>query len=112
MQQEVNKLIDITTMIGWILSALFGGAGLVGLIMIKPKHDIENRIQRSEEDRARLNKVDGLEAVIETIQEEQTVQCYCILACLKGLAEQGCDGPVHEGIDLMEKHLNKKAHGQ
>lgn len=112
MQQEVNKLIDITTMIGWILSALFGGAGLVGLIMIKPKHDIENHIQRSEEDRARLNKVDGLEAVIETIQEEQTVQCYCILACLKGLAEQGCDGPVHEGIDLMEKHLNKKAHGQ
>ena len=111
-KQEVKKLIDITTMIGWILSALFGGAGLVGLIMLKPKHDIENRIQRSEEDRARLNKVDDIEKIIEAIQKEQTVQCYCILACLKGLAEQGCDGPVHEGIDLMEKHLNKQAHGQ
>lgn len=105
-------MIDIGTAIGWIFSALLGGAGLVGLIMIKPKHDIENRIQRSEDDRKRLDKIDGLEKIIETIQEEQTVQCYCILACLKGLAEQGCNGPVHEGIERMEKHLNKKAHGQ
>ena len=105
-------MIDIGAAIGWIISALLGGAGLVGLIMIKPKHDIENRIQRSEDDRKRLDKIDGLEKIIETIQEEQTVQCYCILACLKGLAEQGCNGPVHEGIERMEKHLNKKAHGQ
>lgn len=105
-------MIDIGTAIGWIFSALLGGAGLVGLIMIKPKHDIENRIQKSEDDRKRLDKIDGLEKIIETIQEEQTVQCYCILACLKGLAEQGCNGPVHEGIERMEKHLNKKAHGQ
>ena len=30
------------------------------------------------------------------------------LACLKGLAEQDCNGPVHDGIDRMEKYLNKK----
>ena len=112
MRLEVNKVIDIGTAIGWIVSALLGGAGLVGLIMIKPKHDIENRIQRSEEDRKRLDRVDEMNKIIESIQEEQTVQCYCILACLKGLAEQGCNGPVHEGIERMEKHLNKKAHGQ
>lgn len=105
-------MIDIGTVIGWIISALLGGAGLVGLIMIKPKHDIENRIQRSEDDRKRLDKVDELDIAFKSIQEEQTVQCYCILACLKGLAEQGCNGPVHEGIERMEKHLNKKAHGQ
>ena len=89
-----------------------GGSGLVGLIMMKPKHDIENRIQRDENDRRRLDKVDEYDEIIASIQEEQTVQCYCILACLKGLAEQGCNGPVHEGIDRMERHLNKKAHGQ
>lgn len=109
---EVNKVIDIGTAIGWIVSALLGGAGLVGLLMIKPKHDIENRIQRSEDDRNRLDKVDELEKIIGSIQEEQTIQCYCILACLKGLAEQGCNGPVHEGIERMEKHLNTKAHRQ
>lgn len=46
------------------------------------------------------------------IQEEQTLMVYGLLACLKGLAEQGCDGPVSEAIDKIEKHINKKAHGQ
>lgn len=44
------------------------------------------------------------------IQEEQTLVVYGLLACLKGLAEQGCDGPVSEAIDKIEKHINKKAH--
>ena len=48
----------------------------------------------------------------EGIQEEQTLVVYGLLACLKGLAEQGCDGPVSEAIDRIEKHINKKAHGQ
>lgn len=46
------------------------------------------------------------------IQEEQTLIVYGLLACLKGLAEQGCDGPVSEAIEKIEKHINKKAHGQ
>ena len=46
------------------------------------------------------------------IQEEQTLVVYGLLACLKGLAEQGCDGPVSEAIDKIEKHINKKAHEQ
>lgn len=45
-------------------------------------------------------------------QEEQTLVIYGLLACLKGLAEQGCDGPVSEAIDKIEKHINKKAHKQ
>lgn len=45
-------------------------------------------------------------------QEEQTLVIYGLLACLKGLAEQGCDGPVSEAIDKIEKHINKKAHEQ
>ena len=47
---------------------------------------------------------------MQAIKEEQTVLCYGVLACLKGLAEQGCDGPVHDAIDHLEKHLNKRAH--
>ena len=105
-------MISISEVIGWILAAFFGGSGLIGLLMIKPKNDIEKHIQRNEDDRKRLDKVDEFEKIITSIQEEQTVQCYCILACLKGLAEQGCNGPVHEGIERMEKHLNNKAHGQ
>lgn len=48
----------------------------------------------------------------QSMQEEQTLVIYGLLACLKGLAEQGCDGPVSEAIDHIEKHINKKAHKQ
>lgn len=48
--------------------------------------------------------------IIKDIQEEQTLLCYGIRACLRGLAEQGCDGPVHDALDKLDKHLNQKAH--
>lgn len=47
----------------------------------------------------------------EGIQEEQTLVVYGLLACLKGLAELGCDGPVSEASSKIEKYINKKAHG-
>lgn len=50
--------------------------------------------------------------LIKDIQEEQTLLCYGIRACLQGLAEQGCDGPVHDALDKLDKHLNQKAHGE
>ena len=47
---------------------------------------------------------------MKTIKEEQTLIVYGVLACLKGLSEQGCNGPVSEAIGKIEKHLNEKAH--
>lgn len=44
------------------------------------------------------------------MKQEQTLLVYGILACLKGLKEQGCNGPVTEAINKIEKHLNQKAH--
>ena len=49
--------------------------------------------------------------IIKNIQEEQTLLTYGVLACLKGLHEQGANGPVTEAIDKIEKHINKRAHG-
>lgn len=49
---------------------------------------------------------------IEALQHEQTLAIYGILAALKGLKEQGCNGPVTEAIDKIEKYLNQKAHGE
>lgn len=43
-------------------------------------------------------------------REERQLMVYGILACLKGLKEQGCNGPVTEAITKIEKHLNQKAH--
>lgn len=50
------------------------------------------------------------EADMTALKGELTVLCYGVLAALKGLSEKGCDGPVHDAIDTLEKHLNKQAH--
>ena len=47
---------------------------------------------------------------IKAMKEEQQLLTYGILACLKGLKEQGCNGPVTAAIDKIEKHLNERAH--
>ena len=47
---------------------------------------------------------------IQAIKEEQTILTQGVLACLKGLQEQGCDGPVTIAIKQLENHINKQAH--
>ena len=47
---------------------------------------------------------------MDSMKHEQTLIVYGLLACLKGLKEQGCNGPVTEAINRIEKHLNEKAH--
>ena len=47
---------------------------------------------------------------IKAIKEEQTILTQGVLACLKGLKDQGCDGPVTVAIKQIETHLNKQAH--
>ena len=47
---------------------------------------------------------------IKSIKEEQSVLVHGVLACLKGLKEQGCNGPVTDAIEQIENHINKQAH--
>lgn len=53
-----------------------------------------------------------IEKDVKEIKQEQFVLTKGILACLKGLQEQGCNGPVTESIGLIEQHLIEKAHDQ
>ena len=46
---------------------------------------------------------------IEEMNNEMCLLTYGVLACLKGLQEQGCNGPVTEAINKIEKHINIKA---
>lgn len=48
----------------------------------------------------------------QELNNELCLLTYAVLACLKGLQEQGCNGPVSEAIKKVEKHINQKAHGQ
>lgn len=49
---------------------------------------------------------------LAAIRKEQTLICYGVMACLKGLKEQGCNGPVTAALDRLEKHLNEAAHDE
>lgn len=66
---------------------------------LREKHDTEMTELKKEENEQ-----------IAAIKNEQTLLTYGILACLKGLKEQGCNGPVTEAINKIEKHLNENAH--
>lgn len=48
--------------------------------------------------------------IIKEMQAEQTILCYGLRGALKGLIEQGCDGPCKDALDKLDKHLNQKAH--
>ena len=50
--------------------------------------------------------------LLRAIKAEQQILTLGVLACLKGLKEQGCNGPVTEAIQKIEKHLNARAHEQ
>jgi Na+/H+ antiporter NhaD/arsenite permease-like protein len=49
---------------------------------------------------------------LKAIRKEQTLICYGLLACLKGLKEQGSNGPVTEAMNRLEEHLNQAAHDE
>lgn len=57
-----------------------------------------------------VQRNDRQDKELAAIRKEQTLICYGILACLRGLKEQGCDGPVTEALSKLEKHLNQAAH--
>ena len=50
------------------------------------------------------------DADIAEIRKELALLVFGQLASLKGLQEQGCNGPVTEAVQKIEKHLNKMAH--
>ena len=47
---------------------------------------------------------------LAAIRAELQVLCFGMRACLSGLKEQGCNGPVTQALDALEKHLNRQAH--
>lgn len=80
---------------------VIGGVLIAAYKFLKKPEELEKKIQKiratHEED-------------IRKINEEQCLITYGLLACLKGLKEKGCNGPVTEAINKIEKHLNKQAH--
>ena len=65
---------------------------------------LDNRITKLEELNVRQ------EHDIAESKEERLILLNGTLACLKGLKEKGCNGPVTQGITDIENYLMKKSH--
>lgn len=90
----MNILINAQT----IISAAAVVAAIGALIAVYNKgYDFVKRQKKQDKD-------------IAAIRSEQQLLTYGVLACLKGLKEQGCNGPVTAAIEKIEKHLNEEAH--
>ena len=55
-------------------------------------------------------EVGVLKSEMQDDKEERIIILQGLLACLKGLQEQGCDGAVTESISKIEDYLMKKSH--
>lgn len=100
--------MDITTVQAavTVCALCTGAAGVIALIF-----KIVRWVDRQKAQDAELQALKGThEADIENLQEELTVVCYALLACLDGLKQLGANGNVTQAHDALDKHLNRKAH--
>lgn len=92
--------------------ALAGVLSALGVIVAVARKIIK-WFQQQEEQTKEIERLKEQEKEdIQTIKDEMCLLTYAVLACLKGLKEQGCNGPVTEAIGKVEKHINQAAHGQ
>lgn len=99
--------IELTWQTVITAGAVVGALGGIGAITFKFVRWVD-RQKKQDEELTALRKHHDED--MRSLKEEQTLLTYGILACLKGLSEQGCNGPVTEAIQKIEKHLNRKAH--
>lgn len=103
--QTIVTIAAILTAIATILKYYNRGYDLF-------KHQTEQDKRQDDQDK----KIDDLKKEhdedMKAVKAEQTLITYGVLACLKGLREQGCDGAVTDAIARFEKYLNQAAHGQ
>ncbi len=78
------------------LAALLGGLSAIGGLGVSAyRFYVRQKLQDRE---------------LSAIRSELVLLCHGVKACLQGLSEQGCDGPVHDALNRLDKHLNKAAH--
>lgn len=86
--------IDVETVKA--LAALLTALGVIGGALIA-LYNFYLRQKKQDEELAEIRK-------------ELQLVCFGLKACLSGLHDQGCNGPVTEALNRLDKHLNEKAH--
>lgn len=97
--------------IGAGVALIFGIIKFIEYVYNLLKKTTIDKISKNSEDIKDLKtEVGWLKSELKDSKEERLIIVSGLLACLKGLQELKCDGPVTEGIDKLEEYLMKKSH--
>lgn len=100
--------------IGQILGIIAGVTAIIKFIQLiyeLVKKSTLDRISQNAKDIQELKaEVGVLKSEMQDDKEERIIMLQGLLACLKGLQEQGCDGAVTKSITQIEEYLMKKSH--
>lgn len=83
--------VDIGLLAEWVAALGTVGSVVVGLIKF-------------------LQKITSIDAKLDSIKKEQHFIAKGTLASLKGLKEQGCNGPVTEALEELDEYILEQAH--
>lgn len=105
----------MTVVVTWegIVAAIVGFSGLLAAIIAIFKYynkgyDWVKRQNMQDEKLEELKT--NYDAQMREIKEELRILTTGVLACLKGLKEKGCNGPVTEAVNSLEEYITSKAH--
>ena len=106
----------MTTMLILASGGLFTAVGALLGIVIKEVFDVikthaSRKAEKEDEVGALNEEIDLLKEEMEESRKERSIICFALVACLDGLIQNGANGPVTKAKNMLEKHLNKKAHG-
>lgn len=98
---------QIVTAIG-IIGTL---AGFVTAVYKFIKKVVLDKINKNTENiKVLQSEMRNLKSEIKESKEERLILLKGQLACLKGLKEQGCNGPVSQAIKDIEEYILEKSH--
>jgi len=100
--------------IGQILVAIAGITAIIKFIQLLyelVRKSTLDKIEKNTKEIEELKQEVGLlKSEMQDDKEERIIILQGLLACLKGLQEQGCDGAVTRSISQIEEYLMKKSH--
>ena len=100
----IGQISNAITLIMVIIGAFMTIYKFVKDALFDKMRLLDNRISKLEELDIRHEKD------IQDSKEERRILLEGTLACLKGLHELNCNGPVTEGIENIEKYLMTVSH--
>lgn len=102
--------ITIGQIVG-VISSLTVLAGFFFSIYKFVKKVVLDKIEANKQEIELLKKdMRHVKRDVEDSKEERLILLKGQLACLKGLKEQGCNGPVTQGIKDLENYIITKSH--